>query len=167
MSEKIRKQVYLLTAKDLADHPLWEFCSDEECEEGQDEATVKPSEDKEVPGYSPGAYIVAADVTFHDGTHALGYVYSGTPEDLGCTQPIVLSEEAQVNFWFGSMRYNPNWKEHLSTSLRLLGRASESLFPISFETKVPVNGAPLKIVLAGFMVRDNDQNIVILKEGEG
>ena len=42
-TERIRKQVYLLTVEDLNDHPLWEFCPDEEGEEDQDEATVKPS----------------------------------------------------------------------------------------------------------------------------
>ena len=41
---RIRKQVYDLTAEDLRRYPLWEFCLDEEGIEGQDEATVKPSD---------------------------------------------------------------------------------------------------------------------------
>jgi hypothetical protein len=48
--ERIRKHVYLLTEPDLIDYPLWEFCSDEEGEEDQDETTVKPSGDLEVEG---------------------------------------------------------------------------------------------------------------------
>jgi hypothetical protein len=38
----IRKQVYELTHDDLAVHPAWEFCLDEEDRPGQDEATVQP-----------------------------------------------------------------------------------------------------------------------------
>ena len=39
---KISKQVYNLTADDFSAYPVWEFASDEEGEEGQDEATVRP-----------------------------------------------------------------------------------------------------------------------------
>ena len=85
-SDQIRKQVYLLTSEDLNAHPLWEFCPDEVGEDGQDEATVKPSKETAVSGYSPGVYILAADATFADGTTAIGYIYSGGPEDgMGCT----------------------------------------------------------------------------------
>ena len=41
---KIRKQVYQLTLDDLERTPVWEFALDEEVEEGQDEATVRPVE---------------------------------------------------------------------------------------------------------------------------
>jgi hypothetical protein len=39
---KVRKQVYELTNRDLLEAPVWEFALDEEGEEGQDEATVRP-----------------------------------------------------------------------------------------------------------------------------
>jgi hypothetical protein len=39
---KIRRQVYELTTEDFQANPVWEFASDEESEEGQDEATVRP-----------------------------------------------------------------------------------------------------------------------------
>jgi hypothetical protein len=92
---RIRRQVYELTPEDLASHPLWEFCPDEEGEEGQDEATVKPSEDTNVSGHSPGAYILACDVAFADGSAADGYIYSGEPHDFGCTQPNIVTESGQ------------------------------------------------------------------------
>ena len=60
---RLRRQVYLLSAQDFADHPVWEFCGDEEGFEEQDEATVKPSGEAEISGYAPGAYVVAADAT--------------------------------------------------------------------------------------------------------
>jgi hypothetical protein len=39
---KIRKQVYDLTLDDLTRYPVWEYALDEEGEDGQDEATVRP-----------------------------------------------------------------------------------------------------------------------------
>jgi hypothetical protein len=41
---KIRKQVYELTTDDLEHFPVWEFALDEEGDEVQDEATVRPRE---------------------------------------------------------------------------------------------------------------------------
>jgi hypothetical protein len=41
---KLRKQVYDLTTEDLDFAPIWEYAHDEEGEEGQDEATVRPVE---------------------------------------------------------------------------------------------------------------------------
>ena len=40
LDERIRRQVYRLTEQDLLDHPIWEFCSDEEGVDGQDELGI-------------------------------------------------------------------------------------------------------------------------------
>ena len=40
----VRKQVYELTMQDLERFAVWEFALDEEGNEGQDEATVRPWE---------------------------------------------------------------------------------------------------------------------------
>jgi len=98
---RIRKQVYDLTAEDLRRYPLWELCLDEEGIESQDEATVKPSDDSEVPGYSCGVYVVATDFQLSDGSTMEGYVYSGEPDNFSCIQPNVIVESGQVNLWFG------------------------------------------------------------------
>jgi hypothetical protein len=139
---------------------IWEFCSDEEGVEDQDEATVRPSEDKAVVGYAPGVYIVAADVTYGDGSRGLGYLYSGEPDDFGCVQPNVVVGTEQVNFWLGSLSFTPNWETLVAAALKLLGGTSDSLFPMSFETRAFVNGAPLEVVLDGFMARDDERRIV-------
>jgi hypothetical protein len=148
----IRKQVYLLTADDLNDHPLWEFCPDEEDEEGQDEATVKPSTEMEVPGYSPGAYILASDVTFADGTSATGYVYSGGPDDgTGCTQPNVVTVAGQVSFWLGWLKFVKDPQQEIAKRCALLVKDSASIFPVRFSTRPHINGAKMEIVLGSFM----------------
>ncbi|MFZ0200986.1 MAG: hypothetical protein WB523_15640 [Candidatus Sulfotelmatobacter sp.] len=147
---RIRKPVYELTRLDLQQSPLWEFCSDEEGVSGQDEATVKPSQDSEVPAYSPGAYIIAADFVLADGSPAEGYIYSGEPHDLGCTQPNVVFPDGQINFWLGII---PATNERLSALYQRLGKKAESVFPIHYKTRVPINGKPMKGVVEGFGTR--------------
>jgi len=49
---RIRKQVHELTIEDLEAHPAWQFALDEEAEEGQDEATVRPVGPAPIAGIS-------------------------------------------------------------------------------------------------------------------
>jgi hypothetical protein len=154
---RIRKQVYDLTRLDLQQYPLWEFCSDEEGTPGQDEATVKPSEDSEVPAFSPGAYIVATDFSFADGSLAEGYIYSGAPEDFGCTTPRIFVEEGHVGFWFG---YRAPQPEAIAATYRKLGRTPEAVFPIRYQTRVPVNGSLMNGRVRGFGMRGSLFGIV-------
>jgi hypothetical protein len=157
--ERIRKQVYDLTVQDLNEHPLWEFCSDEEGEEGQDEATVKPSEDREVTGYSDGAYILACDVTMADGTTASGYTYSGEPGDFGCLQPNVITVSGQVNFWLGWLRFVKDPQQRVQKALAQLNKDSASVFPVRFQTRPHINGAGMEIAVNSFMAKAADQKI--------
>jgi hypothetical protein len=157
--EQIRKQVYDLSAQDFLEHPIWEFCSDEEDAEGQDEATVKPSEDLEVIGYSPGAYVVSARVIYNNVTEAAGYLYSGPPDDMGCVQPTILLHTGQVNLWTGRMQYTLDWEARVNRNMDLLGR-DEELFPIAFETKADVNGAHLQVVAKGFLALTPEGRVI-------
>jgi hypothetical protein len=145
--DRIRKQVYDLTTEDLRAYPLWEFCLDEEGVEGQDEATVKPSVDVEVPGYSPGAYVVATDFFLHDGSSLEGYIYSGKPSDFGCVQPNVILGSGQVNFWFGIRAPNA---EKLKRIYERFGKTKDQLFPLSYKTRVAINGNRADGTIYGF-----------------
>src|SRR5579871_4791491 len=97
---QLRKQIYELSEADLLAHPLWEYCSDEEDVDGQDEATVRPAIAHGLP-YGPGEIFVAADATFADGTKATAYISSGPTDELGITQPHVVVEGTQIGFWLG------------------------------------------------------------------
>ena len=158
----IRKQVYLLDAQDFFEHPIWEFCSDEELEDGQDEATAKPSAELEVEGYADGVYVVACDATFADGSTHPAYVYSGQPQDLGCVQPNILVPGAQVSMWFGSLRFRANPEGFLASCYGLLGGPREAIFPIQFRTRVHVNGAPLTVVVDGFKALDHYDQVITI-----
>jgi hypothetical protein len=161
-AKRIRKQVYLLSPQDFVDHPIWEFCADEEDVEGQDEATARPSEKSEVPGYSSGVYVVAADVVLGDGTLAFGYLYSGEPQDMGCIQPNLFAGSSQVNFWLGWLRFIKNVEERVAGGYTLLGKGRESIFPISFRSRVNVNGAPLEALVEGFMALDSGRQVKVV-----
>lgn len=147
---RIRKQVYDLIAEDFRSHPLWEFCSDEEGISGQDEATVRPSDDLEVPGYSPGAYVVATDFQLADGSRMDGYIYSGEPADFPCSQPNVILESGQINFWFG---IRVPEVENLKRIYERFGKTGEQLFPLRYKTRVAINGSRVDGTIHGFGAR--------------
>ena len=128
---------------------------DEEDVEGQDEATVKPSLDREVPGYSPGSYVVAADIHFADGTKASAYVYSAKPDDLGCLQPTVLLRGGQVNFWLGVLL-----EQDLSGNYALMEKTEDQVFPLSVNTRANINGAPLTATIDSFKGIDKSREVV-------
>jgi hypothetical protein len=150
MMTRIRKQVYDLTTEDFRRYPLWEFCLDEEGTEGQDEATVKPSDDSEVPGYSPGAYVMAADFKLSDGSSMEGYIYSSEPDDFSCAQPNIIVESGQINFWFG---IRVPEVEKLKRIYERLGKTSGQLFPLGYKTRVEINGSRLNGTIKGFGAR--------------
>lgn len=158
----IRRQVYELSLKDLNDFPIWEFCSDEEDREGQDEATVRPCTETEVNGGLPGAHIVAADVTFGDGSSALGYLYTGDPQDSACVQPNLCLESSQVNFWMGWLRFIPDVDKRIAKSYELIGKERNLIFPITFNSRVKIDGAPLKVTVGGFMALDENRQLKIV-----
>ena len=159
---RIRKQVYLLRASDLTDYPIWEFCSDEEDEEGQDEATVRPSKDTEILGYSPGAYVVAADAVCNDGSRYSAYLYSGKPDDIGCVQPNLVLPSGQVNVWFGSLKYSGDPQSYVTESLAKLDKLRDEVFPIKFTTRVDENGARVTLSVDGFKARDEEDRVVTI-----
>ena len=78
---KTRKPVDKLTAGDLVAFPIWEFASDEEDVEGQDETWVRPVGRKQVPA---GAYsqLVASDFTTACGVKLQGFMTVTTANEI-------------------------------------------------------------------------------------
>jgi len=76
---RIRKQVYELTVQDFDQHPVWIFALDEEGEEGQDEATVRPRPATRPVDPTEGMMVVKARFTLADGTSMTGYITPPTP----------------------------------------------------------------------------------------
>ena len=151
---KIRKQVYQLTLEDLSKSPVWEFALDEEGEEGQDEATVRPYELSSVLDPSDGMFVVRAVFTLADGSSLQGYL---TPpvqgeSDIGTLQPIVVTERGQVGFWCGMAVPD---SARLARLYALLGRDAGRVFPVRFESEVDLTSGKVAGSIPGFLVLED------------
>jgi hypothetical protein len=151
---KIRKQVYELNPDDLSKFPVWEFALDEEGEEGQDEATVRPYEVSGALDPSDGMFVVRASFTLADGSKLEGYLTPPVQGDdtIGTLQPIIVTARGQVGFWCGIRSPSP---DELAQSYRSLGRDASRVFPVCFESQVELVGGPVRGSLAGFMVLED------------
>lgn len=132
MTASNRKQVYELTADDLRQFPVWEFALDEEGDDGQDEATIRPFPSEDIEDRLDGSLVVAATFELADGTCLPGYL---TPRNsdartLGDLQPQIITDRGQVMFWYGRCP--------LQTSIpyEKLNRASNQVFPVRFQSLV-------------------------------
>jgi hypothetical protein len=152
---RIRKQVYDLTPEDLDRYAVWEFALDEEGEEGQDEATVRPYEADGPLDPDAGMFIVRARLLLADGTRVVGYLTPPVQGDsgLGTLQPAVVMGEGQVSFWCGTLAPEP---AHIAASYARLGKSSASeVFPLRFASDVDLVGKPITGELPGFLVLED------------
>jgi hypothetical protein len=154
----IRKQVYDLTPDDLDRHPIWEHALDEEGDEAQDEATVKPRPDLVVADPGEGLVLARAVFVAADGTRFDGYVYPQFDDYPGGLQPTIVNAAGQVNFWLGAF---PRL-EQLPELYRALGKSAAQLFPIRYRAAVEHRGVPLEGEITAFRHRRSvsDETVV-------
>ena len=151
----MRKQVYELTAEDLDLHPAWEFALDEEGEEDQDEATVRPYILNGALDPENGMFVVRAHLTLADGTRITGYLTPPVQGDstLGTLQPAVVTSTGQVSFWCGMIAPD---ETYIADCYASLGKSSpEQVFPIRFESDVPLSCGPVRGEVPGFLVLED------------
>jgi hypothetical protein len=151
---KIRKQVYELTLDDVNEFPIWEFALDEEGEEGQDEATVRPCEVLASLDPANGMFIVRAMFTLADGSKMQGYLTPPIQGDdgLGTLQPVIITPHGQVMFWYGAL--TPD-EVRLAESYEKLGRGAERVFPIEVASQVELVAGPIRCVVPGFVILED------------
>lgn len=156
MSElRIRKSVADLSRADLAEFPIWEFALDEEGEDDQDETTVRPWREPGILDPSNGMFVVRARFVLADGTALNGYLTPGVQGDaeLGTLQPVVVTDEGQALFWWGTM--SPPTDE-IARIYHRLGKSSASqVFPLAFQSDVPLIGGAIQGELPGFLVLED------------
>jgi hypothetical protein len=140
MARRIRKQVHELTAEDLEANPCWEYASDEEGEEGQDEATARPiPAERAVEETSP--VFVQAAFLFPNGRIRLGAVTVNAGDGVSGHQPVLLLPEGQVMFYVGSMEPKAAAVKSFRSSLRSV---SAIPLPIRYVTALRASdGTPL------------------------
>lgn len=151
---KIRKQVYDLTPSDLALNAVWEFASDEEGDEDQDEATVRPFTVDTTVDPSVGMLIVRATFTLNDGSTRNGYLTPPFRGDasVGVVQPVVVMEQGQVSFWLGMFTPSP---EQLAGDYELLQSDADSTFPVQFQSDLRSTHGPISGTIVGFYVLED------------
>jgi hypothetical protein len=155
MTPRIRKQVDELTPEDLNRSSIWEFALDEEGDEGQDEATVRPYESHGPLDPSDGMFVVRARFELADGTRAVGFLTPPVQGDsgLGTLQPAVVVGQGQVSFWCGMLSTDP---AHVAASYARLGKSSASEpFPLRFASDVELAGGPVTGELLGVVVLED------------
>lgn len=156
---RIRRQVYELTPTDLESFPVWEFALDEEGEEGQDEATVRPYEVTLPLDPSEGMFIVRATLTLSDGTSFKGYLTPPVQGGAGLStfQPAVVAPTGQVSFWCGMLVPS---RDHIAKCYSLLGKtSSRQVFPLRFRSDVSLVGGPIAGDILGFTVLEDFQTM--------
>ena len=156
---RIRKQVYDLKLEDFEQHPIWEFALDEEGEEGQDEATVRPYSYGGPADPGDGTLVVKARFILADGTTMYGFLTPplGEFSGLGTIQPQIITPEGPVSFWFGVLKPT---KKDLARCYQRLGREAESIFPLRFQSEVEVVGGPVTGQLDGFLYTEMESEAV-------
>jgi hypothetical protein len=139
MSRRIRKQVDELRAEDFDAHPCWEYASDEEGRQGQDECTVRPcdvsrlSETRQV--------IVQAVFFFPNGRLRLGQVTLNAGEDPSGYQPVLFLGKKKLYFYSGASKPG---KAEVRAFRRVLEKICPVPLPIRFVSSLlSSEGRPL------------------------
>jgi hypothetical protein len=135
-SLRTRKPINQLQPEDLAAFPIWEFATDEEGNEEQDETWVRPVESKSV---GPHLYSlsVAAEFQTASGQAITGFVGVTTAEAFEFGHGVLLHQGKYI--FVPSAEYPHAKKEHKVIALAL-GMEESQVFPLKFALRVVVQG---------------------------
>lgn len=129
------KQIYELTLDDLKKHSVWQFCLDYEGMDDVDEATVRPSLERETVNLEEALYIIKADFILKNGTKYLGYLTpleKNEKDSIGVIQPTIVTKDGQISFW----KVDNEEKEKY---YQILG-GRENIFPIKYQSSIETTG---------------------------
>ena len=102
-----------------------------------------------------GMFIVRAWLTLADGTRVHGYLTPPFDGDtwLAFIQPQAVTPGGQVSFWCGILAPK---RRDISASYARLGKSSaRQVFPLRFESDVPLKSGAVSGDVPGFMVLEN------------
>jgi hypothetical protein len=135
-SLKTRKPIDQLKPEDLIAFPVWEFASDEEEDEEQDETWVRPHLAKMM---GPDLYdlSVAADFLASSGQTFTGFIGVTTAGDLEFGHGVLLHENTHI--FVPSAEYPQAKKERKAVAAALRVKESQ-VFPLKFTLRVLLQG---------------------------
>jgi hypothetical protein len=164
MMKKNRKQVYELKIDDLEKHDVWEFALDEEGEDDQNEATVRPYRRSGKLNPDKGMFVVKAEFVASNGKKYTGYVTPPVQGDsfIGTIQPIIVLPDGQVGFWNGIFALS---EDKILKNYKMLGvQNPNELFPVRFQSSVPITTGPVQVTISGFMYLAEEGGEQVIKE---
>lgn len=120
-----------LTIEDLSTTPVWRY------EGGSGaEAVVVPTGRSSLSGEDDEVCLAATEFTLCDSSRHLGFCFPVDDSGLDYLQPVILTRNGQVSFWFDG----PIAQEVLAAQWNALGKRAEEVFPVQFRCLVPVAG---------------------------
>lgn len=128
----MRKPLTTLTNEDLAAKPIWLY-------EGESDATatVEPVDTFAEP--DKRAYIARTKFTLSDGTVLFGYCSPTDDSGIDYVEPVIIGPSGHIPFWGDPPGTPPSDAEIAAR----LGKPAEDVFPCTFESLVPFEGARL------------------------
>jgi len=140
MTKRIRKQVQELSASDFEDFPCWEYASDEEDVDGQDECTIRPLSLERLRTATDQVFVQAV-FFFPNGRVRLGCVTLNAGRDPSGTQPVLFLSDELIMFYLGALK---PLKAEVRAAVASLKRVSATPFPVRFVTPLcGLDGLPL------------------------
>lgn len=133
---KSRKPIDQLRPVDLKTYPVWEFASDEEGEEEQDETWVRPMRTKQIPANAYSLSVSARLRTPH-GTKYQGIVTVNTVKGFEAVHAAILTEDDYVFIPWPGMA---DASELAKRAAQELGLKAKDLFPLAYCLAVLVEG---------------------------
>ena len=132
-----RKPIDQITAADLADFPIWEFCLDEEGTEGMDETWVRPLAAAEVPNEAY-SLSVAAEFETASGLRVNGLIGVTTAEG-----EVEISQAALL--FGGKYLFVPDKDMRIDADEKLRRAVVDALgpspvFPLRYRLSVSIEG---------------------------
>jgi hypothetical protein len=142
MVRRIRKQVDELTASDFEAHPCWEYASDEEDRDGQDECTVRPLALAELIATTQQVFVQAAFL-FPNGRVRLGMVTLNAGNDVSSHQPVLFLPDGLLGFYEGASEPEPSAVKRFIAKLK---KVSPTPLPVRYVSALHAgNGMPLAV----------------------
>jgi hypothetical protein len=127
---RIRKQVDELTSEDFENFSCWEYASNEEGVQGQDECTIRPGSVSNAEMASQQIFVQAAFL-FPNGRIRTGAVTINAGEDISSHQPVLFTPKEPLHFYCGAIK--PSEKE-VERFRKALKRICPEPYPLRYVT---------------------------------
>jgi len=125
------KRLRDLTPADLERVAVWHYDG-----AWDDVAEVRATDRAELQASADGVYIARTQFSLANGAQFLGFCSPTDDSGLDYLQPVILTSEGPVFFFFEQ----PASQETLNEQWRRLGAGHEQIFPVHYRCLVPVDG---------------------------